>query len=93
MQQLLGDILAKRRDRAIAIVLGVKERECDAHLPPEASRKLRKVVLDQLNDFHDLCVDVMRSLDTGDIHLNEVYMQKLDSIHDLVYELASTQDG
>lgn len=89
MQQLLSDILAKRRDRAIAIVLGVKERECDPYLSAEASHKLRKVVLDQLNDFHDLCLDVMRSLDTGDIHLNEVYMQKLDSIHDLVFELAN----
>lgn len=88
MQQLLGEILAKRRDRAIAIVLGVKERECDQHLPPEASHKLRKVVLDQLNDYHDLCVDVMRSLDTGDMQLNAHYMDKLDSIHQLVYEMA-----
>lgn len=82
MQQVLSDVLSKRKDRAIAIILGVKERECDKHLPPEVSSKLRKVVLDQLNEFYDLCLDVMRSLDTGEVVLNESYMTKLDEIHD-----------
>lgn len=81
MQQLLGDILAKRRDRAIAIVLGVKERECDRHLPPEARTKMRKVVLDQFNDFHDLSMDLIRSLDNGDVVFNEIYIEKLDQIY------------
>lgn len=79
-QQLLSDILAKRRDRAIAIILGVKERECDDHLPNFASAKLRKVVLDQLNDYHDLCADLIRSLDTDDVVLNETYLERLDQI-------------
>lgn len=84
MQQVLTDILAKRRDRAIAIVLGVKERECDRHLPAEASHKLRKVVLDQFNELHDLAIDLIKSLDTNGIVLNEIYLQKLDEIHDAV---------
>lgn len=84
MQQVLTDILAKRRDRAIAIVLGVKERECDRHLPPEASYKLRKVVLDQFNELHDLATDLIKSLDTNGIVLNEIYLQKLDEIHNAV---------
>jgi hypothetical protein len=79
-QQLLSDILAKRRDRAIAIILGVKERECDSHLPNFASAKLRKVVLDQLNDYHDLCADLIRSLDTDEVILNEAYLERLDQI-------------
>lgn len=81
-QQLLGDILAKRRDRAIAIVLGVKERECDEYLPTPARSKLRKVVLDQFNEFHDLTMDMMRSLDNGEVALNEHYMRKLDEVHE-----------
>lgn len=87
MQQLLGDILAKRRDRAIAIVLGVKERECDRHLPQEARSKLRKVVLDQFNDLHDLSMDLIRSLDNGDVVLNEVYLEKLDAIYNTLQSL------
>lgn len=79
-QQLLSDILAKRRDRAIAIILGVKERECDYHLPSTASSKLRKVVLDQLNDYHDLCADLIRSLDSDEVVLNEIFVERLDQI-------------
>lgn len=79
-QQLLSDILAKRRDRAIAIILGVKERECDRHLDGPASAKLRKVVLDQLNDYHDLCADLIRSLDSDEVVLNEIFVERLDMI-------------
>lgn len=89
MQQVLGDILAKRRDRAIAIVLGVKERECDRHLPQEARTKLRKVVLDQFNDLHDLSMDLIRSLDSGDFVVNEVYLEKLDAIYDTLKTLVA----
>lgn len=84
MQPLIGDLLAKRRDRAIAIILRVKETECDRDLTVHASQKLRKVVLDQVNEFYDLVLDVMRSLDNGEVVLNEDYMAKLDAIHDAV---------
>lgn len=77
----LDSLLARRRDRAIAIILGVKERECDARLSPEQSGKLRKVVLDQLNEYHDLVADVVRSLDTGDVVLNDIYLTKIDDIY------------
>jgi hypothetical protein len=82
--EVLTDLLGKRKDRAIGIVLGVKERECDRFLPPEVSKKLRKVVLDQLNEFHDLCLDVMRSLDDGDVVLNERYFEMLAEVHNAV---------
>lgn len=84
MQQVLNDVLSRRRDRAIAIILGVKERDCDRHLPPEISKKLRKVVLDQLNEFYDLTLDLMRSLDTGEVVLNEHYLRKIDELHKAV---------
>lgn len=84
MSDVLTEVLAKRRDRAIGIVLGVKERECDRHLPPEVSKKLRKVVLDQLNEFYDLCLDVLRSLDNGDVVLNERYLEMLAEVHTAV---------
>ena len=88
--QAIDELLRKRRDRAIAICLGVKERECDRHLPPEASTRLRKVILDQLNEFYDLCLDVTRSLDTGEVTLNEIYLEKISEIHSTVVKPAET---
>jgi hypothetical protein len=77
-----SQLLRKRRDRAIAIVLGVKERECDAYLPPEVSAKLRKVILDQMNDLYDVCLDLLGSSDDGSVVLNELYQQKIDELYD-----------
>lgn len=87
MQQTLQDVLAKRRDRAIAIVLSIKERECDQHLSAHASQKLRKVVLDQFNEYYDLCVDIMASLDTGEVVVNDLWIAKLDSLRSDVAEV------
>lgn len=87
-QQVLNDILSKRRDRAIAIVLGVKERECDEYLSPEAKKKLRKVILDQMNDLTDVALDIMKSLDNSSgAVLNEVWLDKLNELHEAISEL------
>lgn len=80
------EILAKRRDRAIAIILKVKEREIDPLLltqpgGAEASRLLRKVILDQLNDFHDMAADVASSGEADGFEFNPaVWERKLDAI-------------
>jgi hypothetical protein len=84
MESNLVDLLARRRDRAIAIILRVKEQECDEHLPMDASMRLRKVVLDQMNGYFDLCADVVNSLDTEGSVVNEHWIQKVDEIHDAV---------
>lgn len=84
------DILRKRRDRAIAIVLNVKEREVDPLLDQEgggayASRALRKVILDQFNDFCDLALDVTNSGEASQFEFNpEVWIRKLNDIHTAV---------
>lgn len=86
MQPVLTDVLARRRDRSIAIILGLKERECDSYLPRDASVKLRKAVLDQFNEFFDFAVDILRSYDSADEGpvLNDIYLEKLDIIHDML---------
>lgn len=84
MNPAVATILERRKNKAIAIVLGVKEREVDASLPKDLQDKLRKVVLDQFNEYHELCLDVMRSLDTGDVALNEHYLDILEQIHSAV---------
>lgn len=77
------ELLNKRRDRVIAIILGVKERECDEYLPPEVSAKLRKVVLDQVNELCDLASDLLRSEPEATV-VNEIFLQKLEEIHEAV---------
>lgn len=78
------DILRKRRDRAIAIVLGVKEREVDPFLEgqaggQQASHALRKVILDQINDFYDMALDVASSSGAGLYEFNpEVWAKRID---------------
>ena len=83
-------LLRKRRDRAIAIVLGLKERECDQYLPPQVSAKLRKVILDQMNDLYDTCLDLLGSSDDGSVVLNELYQRKIDDMYELLVSNGSS---
>lgn len=84
MNQAVTSILERRKNKAIAIVLGVKEREIDSSLAKELQDKLRKVVLDQFNEYHELCLDVIKSLDTGEVTLNEHYLEMLDDMHSVL---------
>jgi hypothetical protein len=93
MQTAVAEVLAKRRDRAIAICLGVKEREVDGYLPRPVQAKLRKVILDQFNEFYDLASDLLRSLDRDDIVLNEVYLDRIAALHDDVGEVRRLLEG
>lgn len=84
------DILRKRRDRAIAIIMKVKEREIDPLLLQEpggaqASRLLRKVVLDQVNDFYDIALDVASSGEADKFEFNpEVWESRINAIYEAV---------
>lgn len=69
------EILKKRRDRAIAIILSIKEREIDPLLQQveggqRASKALRKVVLDQVNDFFEMALDVAMSGESATFEFN-----------------------
>lgn len=92
MQAALEALLKKRKDRSIAIILNVKERECDKHLPEQASLRLRKVILDQLNEMYSMMIDVADSLDTGDVVLNEEYLGKIDRMVEELAALRGSQD-
>lgn len=92
MQPALEALLKKRKDRSIAIILGVKERDCDRHLPEQASLRLRKVILDQLNEFYEMVIDITASLDTGEVVLNEEYLGKIDRMVEELAALRGAQD-
>jgi hypothetical protein len=73
--------LQRQRDRCIAIVLSLKERDVDAYLPAPVSAKLRKVILDQLNEFHEAACDIIASAE-GRAVPNTLYDDKLDQLFD-----------
>lgn len=78
------ELIQRRKDRAIAIILRMKESECDTFLPAAVRVKLRKIILDQLNDLADVMFDVIKSLDAGDVVLNEIYLQKILEMHEVM---------
>jgi hypothetical protein len=89
------DILKKRRDRAIAIILNVKERDVDQLLPrspagDRASKAMRKVVLDQINDLCDMACDIVTSSEVATFEFNpEIWEAKINDIHRAVTGKAS----
>lgn len=76
--------LQKRCDRAIAIILSFKDQQCDPYLPPDVSKKLRQVVLDNVYDVCDLALDMV----SDDIEFNEVFWERMEHILE-----ASRRDG
>lgn len=83
MQEPIRKLLTKRKNRAIAIILSTKEERCDEFLPDDASLALRKVVLDQLNEFYDMCLDVIGQDDDG-FSVNEIWVERLEQIYDYI---------
>lgn len=71
--------LGKRRDRAIAIILGFKEDECDYYLPEDVSKDLRAVILDNINDVCDLAFDLM----DDNIDVNQYFLDVLDKLEEI----------
>lgn len=70
------EFLKKRRDRAIAIILSHKERECDEYLPDRVAANLRSTILDQINDVCDFALDLL----DDDIDFNEEFLDRLYEI-------------
>lgn len=81
MYKEYGSLLEKRRDRVIAVLLGLKERELDQYLPVEAQRKFRKALLDEVNGLVELGCDLLRSVDTGNDVSNDYFRQLIEEIH------------
>ncbi len=72
-------LLGKRKNRTLAIMLSEKEEIVDEYLPEEVAQELRKMILDYVNDFHDFCVDLVDSAESGMI-FNKLALEKLDTI-------------
>ncbi len=65
------EFLKARRDRALGSILGYAERELFPVMSTDQQRKLRQLVLDALNSYHDSALDLFKS-DTATLHNDEV---------------------
>ena len=72
--------LGKRRDRTIATLLGFKEREIDKFLPDDVSSRLRKEIMDQVNELVDTAFDLMSP------GINQDYLDRIDKIYEALIE-------
>lgn len=73
----VNSLIEKRKNRAIAIILSMKDRECDPYLSDDAQYKMRKVILDQINELFEYTTDIIDALTSGqEIAVNEYYLER-----------------
>lgn len=73
-------VIRRRANQALAAILDVKDDI--GYLTEEDAVDLRRVVLDEVNELVDLCLQLIRSLgiDQG-MFVNLEIVEKLDAIH------------
>lgn len=86
-RKIITDTVEDRKNKVIARLLYVKERYADPHLPDDASDRLRKTILGQLNEFSDYVLELFKTIDSDDVIINELYLNKLDEMHESVSEI------
>lgn len=89
-ENFVANLIAARGNRVTASILGYLDEQVYPRfdIPVEAKKKIRQVVLDQVNGFKDLAIDIVKS-DTD--HINDFYVQKMDEIHTAVMRLQKEQ--
>lgn len=76
---MAANLIATRGNRATAVILSWLEDNAYQYLPEEVQQQTRQMVLDQINVFKDLAIDVVKS-DTA--YMNQIWVEKLDEIHE-----------
>ncbi len=76
-----ANLIAARGNRCSASILGWMEKNIYGSLSDDQRRMVRQVVLDNVNAFKDLAIDVVKS---DAAYVNQVWVEKLDRIHDEV---------
>ncbi len=78
---MAANLIATRGNRLNAVLLGWLEEHVYELLPEELQKETRRMILDEVNAFKDLAMDIIKS-DTA--YYNEIWVEKLDQIHEAV---------
>lgn len=70
-------LLERRLKRCIATILSAKEKDIDRYIPEEVAASFRKTILDQINEFYGLVVDVLND------DVNQEFLDMLDMLEDI----------
>ncbi len=84
---MAANLVATRGNRCTAAILGYLEDEVYSRVPEidtAIQRQIRQVVLDQINAFKDLAIDIVKS-DTA--LMNQVWVEKIDELREEVRSL------
>lgn len=73
---LAEKVLFRRKQAACASLLSFKEDNIDEFLPKEVSAKLRKEILDQINNLYESCLDVIESSEGSFVIMNELFNER-----------------
>jgi hypothetical protein len=84
---MAANLVATRGNRCTASILGYLEDNIYRDVPQittQMQKAIRQVILDQVNTFKDLAIDIVKS-DTA--MMNQVWVEKLDEIHHELREM------
>jgi hypothetical protein len=75
---MAANLVASRGNRCSAVLLTWMEDNAYEFLPEDVQFQLRRTILDQINGFKDLAIDIVKSDVAA---MNQVWVEKLDAIH------------
>lgn len=83
---LSSNLVATRGNRCTATILGYLEASVyeQFDVPKNVQRQVRQVVLDSINGYKDLVIDIVKSNDSV---MNDMYVSMISEIHDGIADL------
>lgn len=72
------EFVERRKNRCIASLLSAKERDIDRYLPSDVAAGYRKLILDEINDFALLVIDLLED------NINEEFLIMLEEMHSVI---------
>lgn len=86
---MAANLVATRGNRCSAAILGWLEENVYPHydIDTQMQRRIRTQILDQINAFKDLAIDIVKSENAV---MNEVWIEKLDEMHEELRSLSGS---
>ncbi len=78
---MAANLIAMRGNRTTAVVLSWLEDNVYEFLDEDLQHRTRQMVLDNINAFKDLGIDIVKS-DTA--YMNEIWLEKIDELHEAI---------
>lgn len=81
-----ADFLDKQTARCVWVILDHFDREVRPAIPAELADRASRTVKRAVNDMAEALTSVLRILGEEGVHLNQLYLDRLDAIYAALYE-------